>query len=275
MVPDRSVLTMLQPRGTAMRRAARLLLALLFAAHVAVGASAQTQRPLIVFAGASLKDAFDEAGAMFLKDNGVGVKFSYAGSLALARQIEQGAPADIFASADQETMDYAANRKAIRPETRFDLLGNTLVVVAPASAALAALELAPEPFARALGTGRLAVGETASVPAGKYAKAAMQSLGLWAIAEPRLAMSDNVRTALLFVSRGEAPLGIGYATDARADPGLKVVATFPESSHPPVVYPLALTTESKHPDAARFLAFLRSDTARAVFERNGFAVFGK
>ena len=258
-----------------MRHVARLLLACLFAASFIIGTVAQTRRPLVVFAAASLKDAFDEAGALFTRDTGVEVKFSYAGSLALARQIEQGAPADIFASADQESMDYAASRKAIRADSRFDLLGNSLVVVAPTTAALDRLDLTPAAFARALGAGRLAVGEINSVPAGKYAKAALIHLGLWTFAEPRLAMSDNVRTALLFVSRGEALLGIGYATDARGDPGLKIVATIPDTAHPPIVYPVAATADGKNPDAARFITFLRSDAARTIFTRNGFSVIGK
>ena len=254
---------------------AALARSLLFFAMLLLPAAFSPSRadePIVVFAAASLKTALDEAAAAFKAQGGAEVKISYAGSLALARQLEQGAPADIFASADKDSMDYAADKKSIRPESRFDFVGNHLVVIAPKKSANETLAFTPEAFARALGTGRLATGDVTSVPVGKYAKAALEKLGLWAAVEPRLALSENVRAAMAFVARDEAPLGIVYATDAMAEPNVKVVATFPEDSHPPIVYPLALTARSTNPAARKFLDFLRSDTARTLFEKQGFQV---
>ncbi|MFZ4534130.1 MAG: molybdate ABC transporter substrate-binding protein, partial [Alsobacter sp.] len=187
------------------------------------------EEPLTVFAAASLKTALDEVAPVFTATTGIPVRFSYAASSALARQIENGAPADVFASADLEWMDYLQQRRLVKPESRLNLLGNRLVVIAPADTALRDLPLTAAAISGALGpTGRLATGEVASVPAGRYAKAALQSLGLWTLAEPRLAQSENVRAALSFVARGEAPLGIVYTTDASSEPKVKVVARFPD-----------------------------------------------
>lgn len=248
-------------------------LALSFAAFIASGASAPAQtNSILVFAAASLKDGLDDAARAYRAAGGVDVRISYAGSLALARQLEQRAPADIFIAADQESMDYAASRNAIRQETRFDFLQNRLVVVAARSAPFDALALTSASFSNALGSGRLVTGDVKSVPAGKYAMAALQTLGLWRDLEPRLAMADNVRAALVFVSRGEAPLGVVYATDAAAEPGVKTVAIFPPESHPPIVYPVALTAHSANASAAAFLAYLRSPAGRAHFEKQGFAI---
>lgn len=249
----------------------RLVLCAIALAFAGSPCAAVAGDPVIVFAAASLKNALDEAADLFKARTGTELKISYGGSLALARQLENGAPAEIFASADEESMDYAAGKKTIRPDSRFDFLGNRLVVIAEKSSALTGLAFTPEAFARAMGAGRIATGETTSVPAGKYAKAALEKLGLWPLVETRLAMSDNVRNAMTFVSRGEAALGIVYASDAAADPAVRVVAVFPEESHPPIVYPFALTAIAKNSAAAEFLLFLRSAEARRAFEKQGFS----
>jgi molybdate transport system substrate-binding protein len=239
---------------------------------VAGAQAARAQEPIVVFAAASLKNALDDAAAAFEKRSGVDLKISYAGSQTLAKQIEQGAPADIFASADEAWMDYAVERKAIKAGTRFDLLGNKLVVIAARDSPLQSLAFTKAAFAKALGSGRLATGEVNTVPAGKYAKAALEKLGLWSTVEPKLSMADNVRSAMAFVSRGEAPLGIVYATDAAADKSVKVIASFPESSHPHIIYPFALTAASRNAAAPEFLDFLKSTAAKRFFEEQGFTV---
>ena len=245
---------------------------LLLAASVFAG-PALADEALTVFAAASLKTALDEAAVLFEQSGGAHVRISYGGSLALARQIEQGAPADMFAAADLASMDLAEAAGALRPGSRFNLLGNSLVAVAPRPSPLDRLELTAEGFRAALGKeGRIGAGEVNSVPAGKYAKAALTSLGLWQEFGPRLAMSDNVRAALAFVARGELPIGIVYASDAKAEPAVKIVARFAAASHSPIVYPFALTARSGNPQAARFLAFLRGGSAAAVFEEAGFTV---
>jgi molybdate transport system substrate-binding protein len=200
------------------------------------------------------------------------VRFSFAASSALAKQIEQGAPADIFASADLDWMDYLAQRKLIRPETRVDLLGNRLVVIAAKDSALKELKLDVASLKDALGDGRLTTGEVTSVPVGKYAKTALEKLGLWAEVQPRLAMTESVRAALALVARGEAPLGIVYATDAAVEPKVKVVATFPPDSHPPIIYPFALTADAKSTSARQFLDFLQGPQARQAFAAQGFSL---
>ena len=230
---------------------------------------AAAQQPVTVFAAASLKNALDDAGALFAKGGLGQVRFSYASSMTLARQLEQGAPADAFCAADQESMDYAASRKAIRPESRFDLLGNRLVVIAAQDSPLRSLELDAASILKALGGGRLAMGEVNSVPAGKYAKAALETLGAWSAVQPRSAYSENVRAAMMFVSRGEAPLGVVYASDALADSNVRIVATFPENSHPPIVYPCAAGVNAQ-PAGLRFLEELRTPAARAIFAKHGF-----
>ena len=233
---------------------------------------ARADEPVVVFAAASLKSALDAAAIAFRADGGAEARISYGGSLALARQIVAGAPADIFASADEESMDEAAKGGAIKTGSRFDLLGNQLVVIAPRQAAIDALALTPDAFVQAVGAGHLATGETNTVPVGRYAKEALRNLGLWSVVESRLAMTDNVRAALAFVARDEAALGIVYATDAVADPTVKVVATFPEASHAPILYPFALTASSHNEAAGKFLAWLKSAAGRAIFERQGFRV---
>ena len=212
-----------------MRRVVLILATLL---AVAVPLRALADDRVIVFAAASLKTALDSAAAKFHADGGAEVAISYGGSLALARQIVAGAPADLFASADEASMDEAAKGAAIRPDTRIDLLRNRLVVVAPKASSIADLALDAGAFAKAIGESRVATGDTATVPVGKYAKAALTKLGLWDAVQPHLAMTADVRTALAFVARGEAGLGIVYATDAAAEPNVKVVATFPDELPP-------------------------------------------
>ena len=235
-------------------------------------ARAQDDAGLTVFAAASLKEALDEAAAAYRKQTGVPVRVSYAASSALARQIEQGAPADVFFSADLEWMDYLQKRNRLDVATRRSLLGNRLVLIAP-RASKARVDLnRPATLLAALGDGRLAVGQTRTVPAGKYAKASLESLSLWNGVRPRLAESESVRAALMLVARGETPLGIVYASDAKAEPGVRVVATFPEDSHPPIVYPVAALRGARAAQATRFVQWLASPDADALFTKRGFAV---
>jgi len=250
---------------------ARMLVAgLIFAAPALIeGASAQA-KDVVVFAAASLKNALDDAGAAWMRDTGRRVVFSYAASNALAKQIEAGAPADLFFSADLDWMDYLASKNLIRPESRIGLVGNSLVLVASKGSPI---QVALQPgidLASILGSGRLAMGHVEAVPAGKYGKAALEHLGAWEGVKGRIAQADNVRAALLLVSHGEAPLGIVYKTDAVSDPNVTIAATFPPGSHSPIIYPVALTRDSTNPDAASFLAFLRSDQAKPSFEKQGF-----
>jgi molybdate transport system substrate-binding protein len=225
---------------------------------------------VLVFAAASLKGALDEAVALWPAEAGRKAVLSYGGTPAIARQIEQGAPAHVFISADLAWMDWAEERQLIDPGSRFAMLGNRLVLVVPQSSTLAAIRVEKGfDLASLLGQERLAIGKTQSVPAGRYAMAALQSLGAWRGVAPRLAEMDNVRAALQLVVRGEAPLGIVYQTDARAEPGVKIVGLFPEDSHPPIDYPAALTRRAT-PAARKLLEFLKSPQATGVFERHGF-----
>ncbi len=234
------------------------------------GASAQG-RPVLVFAAASLKNALDDIVAQYERETGKRVSVSYGASAALAKQIEAAAPADLFMSADLDWMDYLDTRKLIKPGTRSSLLGNELVLIGPKSGA-AKVTIGPGfPLAELLGDGRLATADPKSVPAGKYGRAALESLGVWSSVENRLAPTENVRLALALVSRGEAPLGIVYKTDAAADPNVRIVGTFPENTHPPIVYPVALT-ETAGADAPAFLAYLKSAAARLSWEKQGFTV---
>jgi molybdate transport system substrate-binding protein len=247
-------------------------LAILIAALLAFAAPAFAADRLVVFAAASLKTALDAAAGAYRAGGGGEVAISYGGSLGLARQIVAGAPADVFASADEASMDEAVKGGAIRAGTRFDLLSNRLVVVAPKTAAIDALALDRDALAKEIGDGRVATGEVKTVPIGRYAKASLTKLGLWDIVEPHLAMTDNVRAALAFVARGEARLGIVYATDAAAEPGVKIVATIPDDSHPPITYPFAITAASRNDAAAPFLDFLKSPAAGAIFKSQGFGL---
>ncbi|HET7123770.1 MAG TPA: molybdate ABC transporter substrate-binding protein [Bradyrhizobium sp.] len=225
---------------------------------------------LTVFAAASMKNALDDIDAGYTARTGIRIIASYAASSALAKQIEQGAPADIFVSADTDWMDYAMRKKTIGESTRVNLLGNRIVLIAPKDSSIDHVAIGPGfELAKLAGGGKIATGDVKAVPVGKYAKAALEKLGAWQTAESKFAMAENVRAALTLVARGEAALGIVYATDARVEPGVKIVGTFPAESHPPVIYPVAATTTAKA-EAADYLAFLRSSVAKAIFEKYGF-----
>ena len=225
--------------------------------------------PITVFAAASLTNALQDLGDAFTKETSIPVRFSFAASSALARQIENGAPADIFFSADLEWMDYLQSRNLIQRDTRHDVLGNRLVLIAP-SDSLVKLKIEPNfALAAALGKGRLATGDPDSVPAGRYAREALTTLGVWSSVEGHLVRADSVRSALAFVDRGEAQLGIVYETDALIDKRVRVVDVFPASSHLPIKYPVALTTAAKV-GAAKFLAYIRGPDGELAFKASGF-----
>ena len=244
-----------------------------FLALAPQAASAQ-EKTLTVFAAASMKNALDDVNAAYSKATGIKVAASYAASSALARQIEQGAPADVFLSADQKWMDYVAAKKAIKADTRTNLLGNKLVLIAPKDSKLGNVTIGQGfDLAKLAGDGRIATGDVKAVPVGLYAKAALEKLGAWQAAEPKFAMADNVRAALLLVSRGEAALGIVYETDAKVEPGVKIIGTFPDNSHEPITYPVA-ATETAKPEVTGYLQFLRSKPAKDIFEKYGFTFLG-
>jgi molybdate transport system substrate-binding protein len=228
-----------------------------------------------VFAAASLKTALDLVAAAWTAESGKTPPLVYASSAVIAKQIEQGAPADIFISADLTWMDYLEKAKLIRPGSRRNLLGNSLVLIEPADASTD-LTIAPSfDLAGAIGDGKLAVCTIASCPGGIYAKQALDSLGIWAKVEPKLAQADNIRNALNLVSRGEAKFGIVYATDAKAEPKVRVIGTFPESTHGPIIYPVAIVKDSKNHDAAGFETFLTSKAANKIWIEQGFTVLSK
>ncbi len=230
--------------------------------------------PVVVFAAASLKNALDDVSAAWQKSSGQSAKVSYAASSALAKQIEADAPAQIFISADEDWMNYLEGKGLIQTKSRSNLLGNKLVLIAPKDSKIA-LDLKPgADLAKALGDGRLAMGSVDSVPAGKYGKAALGNLGLWTSVSSKLAQAESVRAALRLVSRGEAPLGIVYQTDAASDPSVKIVATFPPDSHLPIIYPIALTQKANAP-AAAFYDYIKSAKAAPAFEAQGFTVLAE
>ena len=253
-------------------------LGLLIGAALGLGAAigpalAQVREPL-VFAAASMKNALDDIAAKWQRETGKKVIISYAASNTLIKQIEQGAPADIFASADLDWMDYGQQKNLINVETRSNLLSNRIVLVASKDATFT-LNITPGfDLAGALKGGRLAMANVEAVPAGKYGKAALEKLGAWDGVKDKIAQADNVRAALVLVSRGEAPIGIVYQTDAASDPTVKIIGAFPEESHPQITYPVALTKTSTNPDARAFLNYIRSAAARPAFERQGFTVLG-
>jgi molybdate transport system substrate-binding protein len=236
---------------------------------------AEAKRPVVVFAAASLKTALDEIAATLEKDTGVKLTITYASSAVLAKQIEQGAPADVFISADLPWMDYVEKAKLVDPSTRRNVLGNKLVLVEPADKETKLAIAKDFDLAGATGDGKIAVCTIASCPAGVYAKEALESLGVWSSVAPKLAQSENVRAALALVGRGEARFGIVYATDAKAEPKVRVVGAFPEGSYKPVVYPLALVATSKNPAAPKAIAFLSSQAATKVFLAQGFSILSK
>jgi molybdate transport system substrate-binding protein len=249
---------------------------LMAAATLAAGITrpASASGKVTIFAAASLKTALDEVSAAWRAGTGKETTNAYAASSALAKQIEAGAPADIFISADLDWMKYLADRKLIAEGTEVRLLGNALVLVAPAGSP-AAVTIAPGfDLAGLLKGGRLAVADVKAVPAGKYAKAALQSLGAWQGVEDSLAQAENVRAALKLVSAGEAPAGIVYQTDAREDENVKLLGTFPADSHPPIIYPAARLAASSNADAGAFLQFLQSSTAQDIFTAHGFTIPG-
>jgi molybdate transport system substrate-binding protein len=260
----------------------------LLGSNASASVSIATHAPLTVFAASSMKEAIDAVAAAWTAQSGQRVAVSYAASSALARQIERDAPADVFISADTEWVDYLAGRHLIAPGSRFNLARNALVLIAPAAApaksapaaavqaalsgaAPAQVMLQHAALSQALGAdGRLAVAETDSVPAGRYARQSLTALGLWPTVANRLAPAENVRAALAFVARGEAPLGIVYETDARAEPRVRVVARFPNVSHAPILYAVARVAASPGGRSSGFLAFLRGSRARAILSRAGF-----
>lgn len=254
-----------------LKRLAGVLVVIAAASQLAFSSGPRAEgKPIVVFAAASLKNALDDAIARYASAADHRVVVSYAASSTLAKQIVAGAPAQLFFSADQDWMDFLEKNDALAPGTRQQLLGNALVLIAPKDTPVQVTLGPGVDLTSPLNGGRLAVAETTSVPAGKYAKAALTHFGIWAAVEPHLAQAANVRAALALVARGEAPLGIVYATDAAAEPAVRVVATFPADAHPAIVYPVALTKEAASQDASDFLAFLASKTAATIFARHGF-----
>jgi molybdate transport system substrate-binding protein len=238
-------------------------------ASATADAAGNESEVLLVFAAASLTDVLEEVDTAFTASTGLAVKASYAASAVLAKQIEAGAPADVFFSADLEWMNYLDQRGLLRRGSRRDLLGNALVLIAPADSPVQ-LKITPGfDLVQALAGGRLSIGDPDFVPAGQYAHAALTRLGLWERVSDRLVRAENVRAALAYVARGEAPLGIVYQTDAQAEKRVRVVAIFPADSHPPIIYPLALTARARG-TAGRYADFVASDTARQIFVRRGF-----
>jgi molybdate transport system substrate-binding protein len=254
-----------------MNKAATLAAAALLVMAAAVTPAAAQER-VTVFAAASMKNALDAANKAWGGEAGKDVTVSYAASSALAKQIEAGAPADVFISADLDWMKYVSDKNLVKEDTKSNWLGNRIVLVAPKDNGQP-VDIAPGfDLAGLLEGGKLAMGAPDSVPAGKYGKAALEKLGTWASVEKSVAGAESVRAALALVSRGEAPYGIVYATDAAADPGVSVVGTFPEDSHPPIIYPIAVLSESTSPDAGAYVDYLKSAEAAPFFEKEGFTV---
>ena len=253
-------------------RSARRGFAGVVVAACLAAATAAAAADVTVFAAASLKNALDDVGAAWKAETGKAATISYAASSALAKQIEAGAPADVFISADVPWMDYLAEHGLVKKGTVVELLGNRLVLVAPADSDVELAIGKDFDLLGALGDGRLAMGQVDSVPAGKYGKAALTALGVWDEVEGHVAQAENVRAALALVATGEAPFGIVYETDANSETAVKIVGVFPADSHPPIVYPAALTTEAKSAGATTFMAFLRTEAAAKLFEQRGFTV---
>lgn len=233
---------------------------------------AKADDKIIVFAAASLKGPLDDAAAAFKAAKGGDVAISYAGSSALAKQIEEDAPADLFISADLDWMDHVEKANMVKEGTRSNWLGNTLVLIGPADSNATLKIVDGFDLAGAIGDGKLAMADVKAVPAGKYGKSSLEKLGVWPSIEPKVAQTENVRAALALVASGEAPFGIVYQTDANAEPKVQVIDTFPEDSHKPIIYPIAQLTNSKAPLAADFLTYLKSPDATALFEKAGFKI---
>jgi molybdate transport system substrate-binding protein len=227
---------------------------------------------VLVFAAASLKNALDDTVAAYAKTGGAAIKVSYGSSGALAKQIDADAPADIFISADPDWMNDVQKNNKIKTDTRLDFLGNVLVLVEPADSTTK-VDIKPGfPLATMLGDNKLSMANPDSVPAGMYGKAALTKLGVWDAVQPKVSSAADVRAALVFVERKEAPFGIVYQTDAAADQGVKIAAVFPKDTYPPIIYPAAILASSKNPDAVKFFAFMHSAAAKPFFTKQGFAV---
>lgn len=250
----------------------RICVSLLLAAFVLTSPLKAQGRGPLVLAAASLQEGMTDAAAAWKAKGHAAPILSFASSAALARQVEAGASADLFISADEEWMDHVAQRKRIRQASRASFLTNRLVLIAPAGSRTTLRIERNFPIVRALGKGRLAMASPEAVPAGRYGKEALTALGVWPSVRQRIANSENVRAALLLVERGEAPLGIVYATDARASRKVRVVGVFPTDSHPPISYSLAVLQSSRHRGAEPFRQFLLSREGKAIFARRGFAV---
>ena len=232
-------------------------------------------KTITVFAAASMKNALDDVNETFTTRTGIKVITSYDASSALMKQIEGGAAADAFVSADLKWMDYGVKKKVVNESARINLLGNVLVLIAGKDTKIDHVDMGPGfDLAKLAGDGRIATGDVKEVPVGLYAKAALEKLGVWPSVESKMAMTVNVRAALAYVARGEAPLSIVYATDAKIEPGVKVVGVFPKNSHDPIIYPVAATANAK-PETMQYLAFLRSMAAKSIFEGYGFSVLAK
>jgi molybdate transport system substrate-binding protein len=260
-------------RYGAMKSFRNMPVVLLAAALVFASLPAAADDHITVFAAASLTNALQDIGQRYEAKTGGKIVFSFAASSLLARQIEASSGADIFFSADTQWMDYLDSRGVLAPGTRRNLLGNRLVLIEPANLNTSITIAKNFPLAKALGDGRLALADPDTVPAGKYARAALVSLGVWDSVAGHLAPAENVRVALAYVARGECTFGIVYETDARIEPRVRIAGIFPETSHPPIVYPVALTKDAK-PEAKLFLDYLSNSEARAIFEKYGFTVLG-
>jgi molybdate transport system substrate-binding protein len=254
----------------------RFVASVLIVLTIGAATAAHSQdKTITVFAAASMKDALDDVDVTFTTRTGIKVVTNYDASSALIKQIEGGAPADVFVSADLQWMDYGVGKKVINESTRINLFGNVLVLIAAKDSRTDHVDIKPGfDLAKLAGDGRIATGDVKEVPVGRYAKAALEKLGVWSSVEPKMAMTVDVRAALAYVARGEAPLGIVYATDAKIEPRVKVVGVFPDNSHDPIIYPVAATVNAK-PETMRYLAFLRSAATKAMFEGYGFTMLVK
>lgn len=247
---------------------------LMVAIDVFCSRAALAQDEILVLAAASTTNALNEIGEIYASRNLGRINASFASSSTLAKQVESGAPADLFISADLKWMDYLDEKHLIVKESRFDLLGNKIVLIVPSDSSVKQIEVAQGvPLSDILGKeGRLAIGDPEHVPAGIYGKKALEKLGIWDFVKERLAPTKDVRAALVLVERGEAPLGLVYATDAAISQKVRVVGTFPADSHPPIIYPVAVLTGGKIAPTKQFLEFLKTAEARKIFEKYGFAV---
>ena len=257
------------------RMASGSRVAVALAAFLAAPLAAFAAEPVTVFAAASLKESVEKIAIDWKAETGNDMRLSFAGSSALAKQIEEGAPADVFISADLKWMDHLDKAGKIKSDTRVNLLGNRIVLVAPKDSTQTTTIAQGFPLATLLGDGRLAMANVDAVPAGTYGKAALEKLGVWDTVKDKVAQAENVRAALLLVSRAEAPHGIVYETDAKVDPSVRILDRSPEDSHKAIVYPAALTAETESAESAAFLAYLQGAKAHAIFTEAGFTVLAK